>query len=385
MEIKNFQYSMPVRMVFGNGSFAHIGEEARNFGKRALIVSYRDSAWAAQSFEKIRSLLMDQSMEVVGFAGVEVEPTPDSIDALCKQWVIGDVDVIIGFGGGSVLDAAKAISVLLSSGGNTWEYVGRGKVKKEPIPVISIPTTAGTGSEVSPYAIFRHPQLNRKAGIISPFIFPKLAVLDPELTVGLPPRTTAVSGIDAFAHALESYTSPTRNAMSNVMSKEALTLIGKSLTAVIENGKDLEARSAMLLGSTLAGIGIAHAGTGIAHALGATLGGFYPLEHGWVVGLALPAAIRYNAPVANDLYADVCRLIGLDVDSAAPGAASELLARQVEKWLEMSGLSARLSSLGVERSQFPALIADTSTQNSVGNNINPVDRQAIEAFYDRLF
>lgn len=385
MDFKNFQYTMPVRMLFGNGTFARIGEEASHFGKKALVVSYRDNSWATQSYEKICALLKEQSMQIAGFAGVDMEPSPESIDELCKEWSIGDVDVIIGFGGGSVLDAAKGISVILSSGGKTWDYVGRGKVGKEAVPMISIPTTAGTGSEVSPYAIFRHPQLNRKAGIISPFIFPKLAILDPELTIGLPPRTTAVCGIDAFAHALESFSSPTRNAMSDVMSKEGLALIGKNLTAVIQNGKDLEARSALLLGSTLAGIGIAHAGTGIAHAIGATLGGFYPLEHGLVVGLALPAAIRYNAPVAKDLYYDACRLIGLDVTHLSANEAPEMLARQVEKWLDRSGLSARLSSLGVERSKFPAMIADTSTQNSVGNNINPVDRQAIEAFYDRLF
>lgn len=385
MQFQNFQFSMPVRILFGKGSFGKIGDEARKLGKRALIVSYSNNDWATTNYLKISDLLKDKSMEIAGFAAVDPEPSPNSIDDVCRGWATDGVDVIIGIGGGSVLDAAKGISVVLALGGKTWDYVGREKVTKEVIQVISIPTTAGTGSEVSPYAIFKHPQLNRKAGIISPYIFPKLAILDPELTLGLPPRTTAICGIDAFAHALESYTSPTRNSMSDAMSKQALEMIGTSLTRAIQEGDNLDGRSAMLLGSSLAGIGIAHAGTGIAHAIGATLGGFYPLEHGWLVGLVLPEAIRYNAPVAKHLYYKVAQMIGLEVDNISPDEASEMLALQVENWLNISGLTAKLSSLGVERNKFPALIADTLTQNSVGNNINPVDKAAIEAFYDRLF
>lgn len=385
MQYKEFQYFMPVRLLFGKGTLAKLGEEAKTLGSRALVVSYGSNDWAQENYCKICDILKEQSVDVVGFGTIDPEPGPDNIDEVADQFINSDVDLIVSMGGGSVLDAAKGIAVVLALGGKTWDYVGRGKVPREVIPIIAIPTTAGTGSEVTPYAIFKNPQLNRKAGIISPYIFPKLAILDPEVTLGLPPRLSAVTGIDAFAHALESFTSPTRNLMSTNVSKLALELIGRNLTTAIQHGDNLEARSSMLYGSSLAGIGIAHAGTGIAHALGATLGGFYPLEHGWLVGLVLPDAIRYNIPIAKDLYYETAKVIGLEVDNVSSEEASEMLAVQVENWLNISGLDSRLSTLGVKRDMLSAMIEDTSTQNSVGNNIRPVDKAAIEAFYERLF
>ncbi len=283
------------------------------------------------------------------------------------------------------MDSAKGVAVVLALGGKTWDYVGRGKVTQPVLPIIAIPTTAGTGSEVTPYAIFKNKEFHRKAGIISPYIFPKVALLDPALTLSLPPRLTAVSGIDAFAHALESYTSPTRNSMSDAVARKALELIGGSLEKAIEDGAYLQARENMLLGSTLGGMAIAHAGTGIAHALGATLGGFYGLEHGWLVGLALPEAIRYNTPVAQDRYAEVAQLTGHKNLGYDNEQLSALLAQQVEKWLQISGLKSTLRDLGVTRESFPAMIDDTSTQNSVGNNIRSVDREAILGFYERMY
>ena len=384
MQLRDFQYYMPVRLMFGKGTLSKIGEEVKMLGRRALVVSYGKNEWAQENYCKICELLEEQSVEVAGFGTCDPEPGPESVDEIASQFSGLGIDVIVSMGGGSVLDAAKGVAVVLALGGKTWDYVGRGKVTQEVIPVIAIPTTAGTGSEVTPYAIFKNPELNRKAGIISPYIFPKLAILDPEVTVGLPNRLTAVSGIDAFAHALESFTSPIRNAMSDTASRQALRLIGRNLEKAIRQGDDVEARSAMLLGSSLAGIGIAHAGTGIAHAIGATLGGFYPLEHGWLVGLVLPEAIRYNTPIAKDMYFETARMIGLDVEVDSPEQASEKLALQVEEWLSMSGLSTRLSELGVQQDKVPAMIQDTSTQNSVGNNIRPVDRAAIESFYERL-
>lgn len=385
MQFRDFQYYMPVKLVFEKGGVGKLGEEAKKLGSRALVISYGSNDWAQQNYCIICDLLQEYSVEVVGFATIDPEPGPDSIDRVADQFANLGVDIVVSMGGGSVLDAAKGVAVILTFGGKTWDFVGRGKVPGEVIPIIAIPTTAGTGSEVTPYAIFKNKALNRKAGIISPHIFPKIAILDPEVTLGLPSRLTAVSGIDAFAHALESFTSPIRNGMSVLASRQALALIGSNLKTAILHGDNLEARAGMLLGSSLAGIGIAHAGTGIAHAVGATLGGFYPLEHGWLVGLVLPEAIRYNTPVAKDLYHETARLIGLDVEGISPEETSEKLACQVEEWLDISGLATRLSSMGVQQEMIPAMIEDTSTQNSVGNNIRRVDKTTIERFYQRLY
>jgi len=385
MEFNEFNYHMPVRLVFGNGTISELGNEAKQLGQRALIVSYRSNDWVEEKHCELCDLLNEKGVDVVGLVGVDPEPNPESIDEIVAQLKQEKVDMIISMGGGSVLDASKGIAVVLSRGGNVWDYVGRGLVDCEVLPIIAIPTTAGTGSEVTPYAIFKNNELNRKAGIVSPYIYPKVAILDPEMTLGLPPQLTAISGVDAFAHAIESYTSPTRNHITNAITGKAIELIGRNLIKAIQDGSDIDARSAMLLGSSLAGIGIAHVGTGIAHALGATLGGFYPLHHGLVVGLFLPEAIRYNSPVAKGLYTEVAKLIGIEVTNLSEEEASERLALEVENWLILSGLKSSLHELGVARSDFPEMVSDTLTQNSVGNNIRPVDKQAIEKFYDLLY
>jgi alcohol dehydrogenase class IV len=382
---QNFSYYMPTRIMFGEGRFSELADVVEPFGRRALVVTYKQSDWADTLRKQIEKSLKRRGLVYIGHVEVDSEPNPSSIDHIYQDIKSKNIDVILGLGGGSVLDASKGLAVLITKRGKTWDYVGRDKVNEEVVPIIALPTTAGTGSEVTPYAIFKNADLRRKAGIISYYIFPKVAILDPKLTASCPPYTTAVSGIDAFAHALESFTSPTGNQMSDAVARKALELIGCNLSKAVHDGDDLAARSAMLLGSTLAGIAIAHAGTGIAHALGATLGGFYPVEHGRLVGIVLPEAIKYNTAVAKRLYAEVADLIGLDVSGLPPEAASHKLADQVINWLDDFNLAAPLRSLGIDRSSFPAMIADTSTQNSVGNNIRPVDGSAIEEFYEKLF
>jgi len=381
----NFEFYMPAHVLFGVGRLKEIGKEVAAYGKRAVLITYEDSPWITVLIDNMREKLKSQGVELVGVGRVETEPEPKIVDEVASLFSEEQVEVVIGLGGGSVLDASKGLAVVLSKGGKTWDYVGREKVKDPVLPIVAVPTTAGTGSEVTPYAIFMKSDENRKAGIVSPYISPKVSILDPELTVRLPPRNTAISGIDAFAHAIESFTSPTRNTISSGVARQALKLIGRNLLTAYRDGEDMDARSAMLIGSSLAGIAIAHAGTGIAHAIGATLGGFYHRDHGWLVGIVLPEAIRYNTPVASELYYEVAEAIGLDVSGLTPEGASEKLAEQVDEWLDEMGLSATLKELGVSREKFPAMIEDTSTQNSVSNNIRQVNIEAIESFYERLY
>jgi alcohol dehydrogenase class IV len=383
MEIKKFDFHTPTRIVFGRGRLTDVAGEAASLGRRVLFVT--TGAWSQPIVDLISERICDSGSVVAGQVETPAEPGPQAVDRAAAEAKAYLADVVIGIGGGSALDAAKGIAVVLALGGEAWSYVGRGKVDRPVLPVIAVPTTAGTGSETTPYAIFRNPELNRKAGIVSPFIAPRVAVLDPELTVGLPAPITAVSGIDAFAHALESFTSPTHNPVSDALARQALVLIGRHLIRAYHQGNDVEARSAMLLGSSLAGMAIAHAGTGLAHAVGATLGGFYPLEHGRVVGLTLPAAIRYNASAAGGLYVDVAEAIGLDTGGLSTAGAAQKLADHVGGWLNDMQLSASLAQLGVDRKDMPAMVKDTSTQNSIGNNIRSLDVAAIEAFYESLF
>jgi len=259
-------------------------------------------------------------------------------------------DLIIGLGGGSVLDAAKGISLVAVNNEDVWNYVEGGEPAKEGLPLIAVPTTAGTGSEVTPYAVVSDKSIKRKDGFGSIYNFPKVSILDPSLTLSLSHLYTISTGLDALAHALEAYTSSLANKMSDVFAREAIKIIGSNLRKVSENGSDLDARSNMLYGNMLAGIALANADLTIAHVIGEAIGANYDTDHGLTVGLVLPAVMEYNFRANPSKNAAIAHALGFDVSGLSQMDAASKSCVALKNLLKDIKYPSGLRAIGVELS-----------------------------------
>ena len=272
--------------------------------------------------KRIKDLLEKGGMGVEIFDKVLSDP-----DIACAEACIGmakkdQFDLIVGVGGGSTMDIASITSVMLTNPGTVYDYFGINLIKNQGIPTILIPTTAGTGAEVTPNAILTDTKEKLKKAIVSPFILPKIAIVDPLLTLSMPPSVTSSSGIDALTHAIESYTSNNATILTDLFAKEAMILIGRSLRTAVANGNNLEARYDMAIGSLYAGISLANAGVTAVHALAYPLGGQFNVAHGIANGLLLPYVMEFNALGNITKFAQIAQFLGEKVGTfISPGAS----------------------------------------------------------------
>jgi alcohol dehydrogenase class IV len=307
-----FVYYSPVRLVFGWGRLEELGTETTKLGRRALVVTtgalFEQTGLAARA----RRLLAGAGVEAYGFAAVSPNPTTEEIDAGAAEAAARGADVVIGLGGGSAIDAAKGIAVAAGHGRPIWSYAdpaSRAGLGDRMLPVVAVPTTAGTGSEVTQYIVVTHRASGRKPGIASSRTYPATAIVDPELTVGLPPAVTAASGFDAITHAIESYINRNAGPITDLYCREALRLAGGSLRAAFRDAGDREARTAMALAATLAGAAIAACRTTACHALAHAAGGMHNLTHGEALAALTPPTLRHLAAAGADRCADVAALL----------------------------------------------------------------------------
>ena len=289
-----FSMEGPRRMVFGRGQAANLGEEVRLLGaKRVLVVldpTVAEAGVAQPALESLEAAKVAYSV----YSDITREPEPAEADQAAAMGRDFKAKAVVGLGGGSALDLAKAASILMTNDGQATDYVGLGKVRKPGVPVICLPTTAGTGSECTWTAVFTRRADKFKGGINGRELFPHTAILDPLLTVTCPAYITAIVGMDALTHAMEAYTSRQANPMSDLVALEAVSLIGRWLRPAVAHGDNLEARENMLLGSYLAGLALARAGVGAVHAMAYPLGAFYDIPHGEANAVLLPYVLAYN-------------------------------------------------------------------------------------------
>ena len=314
MTLKNpFEVNQPVRILFGSGQITRIGEVARQFGRRAYFLTMQELECHGLT-EPVKDHLKASGLEVTEFNRVEAEPTCKHIDDVAAEIRDAQPEVLIALGGGSVMDVAKAAAIGVTHAEPVWQYVDLSNrphlpIDSDVVPVVAVPTTAGTGSEVTPYAVVSNHETIQKGTIKSPFIFPKVAIIDPELTVNLPKELTASTGVDAFAHALESYLNvKRRTAFSDMVAEEAMKIIYQTLPAAVERGQDLNFRARMAWGSMLAGMAIANAGTTVAHALAQPLGARLNLPHSLTVAIFTLPVLRHTWQHDPERFA---RLAGL--------------------------------------------------------------------------
>ena len=380
-----FNTSRSVR--FGASLILQLGEMTRSeIGCRVLLVT--DTGMLATGLvDQVQVILANAGVDVTVFSDVVADPPEAVVLAATEAAKVADVDAVIGFGGGSSLDVAKLVAVLAMDNQSLKDIYGVGNITGRRLPLILIPTTSGTGSEVTPISILTTGK-SEKMGVVSPVLIPDIALLDPELTLELPAHVTAATGIDAMVHAIEAYasTSANNNPLSKVLAKQALRLMGAALETVVHKPRDIEARSDMLLGSLLAGQAFANSPVAAVHALAYPIGGHYKVPHGLSNALVLPQVLRFNAVTAPQSYAEIAACAFPDLAGLSPQAAATAFAEAMADLSKRCGLQQRLRDLGIKRGALPMLAGDAMNQTRLlVNNPRTVTQADALAIYEAVW
>ncbi len=380
MEKVDFEHR--TRLVFGEGEIARLGELARELGaRRALVVSDMGVVSAGHFARGVASLELS-GVQIAAFHGVKENPSTIEVDAGLAVAQQFKPDLLIGLGGGSSMDCAKGINFLYSCGGRMEDYWGVGKATGEMLPMIAVPTTAGTGSEAQSFALISQAETHAKMACGDRRAACRIALLDPELTVTQPPRVTALTGIDAVSHALESYVTRRRNPLSICYSRQAWQLLSHGFPAVLTEPTNVEARGQVQLGAFFAGLAIETSMLGAAHALANPLTAQFNVTHGQAVGLMLPHVVRFNASRSSDVnawYAELWRDVAHTSLGRALGAdllPFDALASFVQHLAASAGLHTELASCGVTENDVPKLAIDATKQWT--GNFNPCPLQEVD-------
>jgi alcohol dehydrogenase len=375
--LRPFDYHSPTRVVFGAGTLARLGELARELGESRVLLVTDPGLEAAGHPQRAIQSLRDAGLEVFLFDGVEPNPTDRHVQAGVAFARPHNIDLIVSVGGGSSMDCAKGINFLLTNGGKMSDYAGFGKAAKPMLPSIGIPTTAGTGSEAQSYALIADESTHLKMACGDRKAAFQIAILDPEVTVSQPARVTAITGIDALSHAIESYVTTKRNPLAQMFAREAWQLLETNLEKVLKRAPDLEARGAMQVGAFLAGTAIENSMLGACHACANPLTAHYGITHGLAIGIMLPHVIRFNAGAAQPLYEELAEQANL-----ADGTPADAVAQRVEKLMRSAGLPMKLAECGVAATILPVLAEEANKQWTARFNPRPVNDRDLLALYE---
>jgi alcohol dehydrogenase len=373
-------------MHFGAGAIEGAGAIIQRHGGKKILVVVDPGFAKAGPLKKVTDALENNGLPFVLFDAVEPEPRVEVADQCGELARNEECDFVLGVGGGSAMDTAKAAAILATNEGRAKDFQGLDKVPKPGLPKGMVPTTAGTGSEVTFTAVFLNAEEKKKGGINSPFLYPEMSVLDPELTLSLPPAVTASTGMDALTHAVESYTSKAASPISEMFSVEAIRRIGNTLRRAVDNGSDLSARSDMLFGSLLAGLGLANAGVTAAHSLAYPLGGMYRVPHGVANALLLPAVMEYNVFSCMEKFSRIAEAMGEKVEGLSVRKAAILAVEKVKSLTRDLGVPQRLSDLGIPHSALPQMAEEAmKVARPLENNPRPVSMEDAIRIYQKVF
>jgi len=354
--------------VFGPGSLARLGEVARELGGTRVLLVTDPGLEAAGHPQRAVAAVKEAGLEAFVFDGVKENPTEREVAAGVVFARTHKIDLIAAVGGGSSMDCAKGVNFLLTNGGRMADYKGHGKAAKPMLPSVGVPTTAGTGSEAQSYALITDEKTHLKMACGDKKAAFRVSILDPEVTLSQPKTVTAVTGIDAVAHAVESFVCTKRNPLSQTYSRAAFGQLEPHFERVMSHPTDLAARSAMLLGAHFAGMAIEAAMLGVCHSCANPLTAHYGVTHGVAIGVMLPHVVRFNAVVAGDLYAELA------------GSADALAAR-VTAMLSAAGLPLTLKECGVSESILPLLAEEANQQWTARFNPREVAEADILGLY----
>jgi alcohol dehydrogenase class IV len=368
----------PGKLVFGNGVLAGLKEELLRLAPRRVFVVTIEPL-----VEKLKGIWGEVEARV--YTGIVAEPGYEDLFQVMREAEPFDPDVVIGIGGGSVLDVAKMVAAQLGNEQALDEWVGIGLLKGRSKKLVCVPTTSGTGSEVSPNAILVDNRDNQKKGFISPYLVPDIVYVDPLLTASVPPAVTAATGLDALTHCLEAYTNKFAQPFIDMYAFEGMRLIAANLVRAVKRGDDGEARSQVAMGSLLGGFCLGPVNTAAVHALSYPLGSSYHLPHGLSNALLLPYVMEYNIPAAVDRYADVAVALGCQREADAMATAMKGV-EKIRKLIRECGIPATLRELGIPREAIPGMAADAmKIVRLLKNNPRPVGLEDAIGIYKQAY
>lgn len=381
-------FRVPPVLVTGKSVSELVGEEVKKLGKNKVFLVTDEVLMSMGVVEGVKKSLERENLPYEIFAQVKTEPTDEYVDAGLKLFRESKSDVVVAVGGGSPIDTAKAISIMATNPGAIHDYMGIGKVQNPGIPLVAIPTTAGTGSEVTQFTIITDTKKDVKMLIGSPFIIPNVALVDPLLTLGVPPFLTATTGIDALTHAIEAYVSVKAQPMSDIMALGAIELLSANLRRAWAYGKDIEARSNVLMGSLMAGIAFSNSSVALVHGMSRPIGAYFHIAHG-VSNAALLGVVMEFSLVGNPLrYARVASCIGEDISGLQDMEAAKKGAQAVKKLIADLNIP-RLRDLGVDKEKLDKLASrmakDAIASGSPGNNPRQATEKEIIELYNLAY
>lgn len=374
------------RTVFGAGCAASLDKEIALLGGGPVLVVLDPNVQKVQAAQPALESLEKAGMDFVVFNQITREPEPGEADLAAEQGRQKGVKVVVGIGGGSALDVAKAAAVLITNQGKAVDYLGLDLVKKPGPPVICLPTTAGTGSEVTFTAVFTRREDRLKGGINGRFLYPHTAMLDPLMTVGCPPYITATVGMDALAHAMEAFTSLAANPLSDINALSAIKLIGRNLSLAVANGDNLQAREGMLLGAHLAGLALAQAGVTAVHAMAYPLGAMYDIPHGEANAVLLPYVLGFNMMACPQRFARMGQALAEMPAELNTRQAAEACVEEVFELSYQLGIPSSLTQLEVPQTEIPAMAQKAmGVARPIANNPRKVTAEDLEGIYKEAF
>jgi alcohol dehydrogenase class IV len=374
------------RILSGPGAVEKIGAEALLLKANKVLIITDPGVIQAGLLEGVEKSLRAVSLPFVIFDGVESDPRIEVVEKSVENAKKERINLVIGFGGGSSLDIAKVTSILLTNSGKIEDFWGIDLVPNPGIPAILVPTTAGTGSEVTPIAILSDTKEKLKKGIVSSFLFPEVAIVDPKLTIGLPPSVTAFTGMDALTHAIESFYSINATDLTDILAFRAMELITKNIRVAYANGENLVARTSMMEGSLLAGIAFANAGVGAVHAFAYPLGGEFHLTHGLANTLMLPYVMRFNILGCPEKFARMAEAFGEKVESRSELVRAEMAVKFVERLSDDIRVPRRLRDVGIPEDAIPRLAeAAMKVTRLLANNPRKISLNDAIAIYNSAY
>ncbi len=377
--MRDFSFSVPQDVVFGKGSLNKIPEMVKKLGSRKVFIISGPNLFKMGTVKKITDILDTAEIPYDIFTDVEANPSTKTVSVCTEAFIASGADSIIAFGGGSPMDVAKAVGITAKYGGSISEYEGAHKVPGKIFPLIAIPTTAGTGSEVTAFTVITDKSRNYKLTVFSYELIPSYAVLDPELIMSLPASIAAATGVDALVHAIEAYLSKISSPFSDALAEKAIELIGKNIRLFTADRGNEAAASAMLNGSMLAGIAFAWARLGNVHAMAHPVSGYFGTAHGVANAILLPVVLEYNALADEGRYEKIYNLI--------KGVSSEkcfepsMLVEEIRELTKSLGIPQTLSEVGVTEDKIPEMAVDAMKSGNIAVNPRQSTIKDIEALF----
>jgi alcohol dehydrogenase len=381
---QSFTITQPTQIRFGVGAVMELGALVRSCKCSKVLLVIDPGLIKAGLLARFTKPLEQEDIPFLVYDQIDPEPGLRLADQAYSIAKDNNCNCVVGAGGGSAMDVAKAVSILLTNGGKAADYLGLGLIKKPGVPKIMVPTSAGTGAEVTFTAVFINEETGSKGGMNGEPLYPDAAILDPELTLSLPPKVTAYTGIDALTHALEAYTSVQAHAISEMYSLEAVRLIAENLPAACANGGNLEARAAMLMGSLLGGKALAMAGVGLVHAMAYPLGGMFGIPHGLANAVLLPYVVQYNLPGNLGKFADLAEVLGQNSEGLPLREAAQLCVDALFDLNADTGIPATLADLDIPAEKIPEMAKIALTvARPVANNPRKPTLEEVVALYQQ--